>query len=369
VADESDSDAEKTEEPSAYRLEQFRQRGEVASSKEFTSALVLAGTLLALVLSLVYIYEQFSMFFEWVYGINLTWAFSEEGKKIILSRSFQVMLITSAPIFIAACTIGIISQVAQVGVLFAPDVISLKMERIDPIGGFQRLFSFRSLFEAIKSLIKFIIIIGISYAFLKDEMQKMAGFLHTDLLGGFILAKDLFLKVGFSIIFGLIVLGGVDLFYQKMSYRKKLMLTKEEAKRELKEQEGSPEVKQRIKAIQRQMAQKRMMTDVPKADVIVTNPTHISVALKYDPNTMTSPVVIAKGPDELALKIREIAKAHGIPIVENISLARTLFKTVKIGETVPRTLYKAVAEVLAFVYKLRRKSKGQRSTPKKELRG
>ncbi|MBI2519428.1 MAG: flagellar biosynthesis protein FlhB [Bdellovibrio sp.] len=357
MAEDFDSNADKTEEPSAHRLEQFRQRGEVASSRELTSALVLGGTILALSLSLVYMYEEFTYFFEWLFSLNVEIAMAEEGRKILVSRSAMLLVKCAAPVCVTAFALTILSNIIQVGVLFAPDVLTLKLERINPLSGFKKLLSVRSLVEALKAIFKFIIIFSISYVLLKDEFYKVTGHLHIDLLESFLVAKSLIFKVAFAIIFGLLALGGLDLIYQKMSYRKKLMLTKEEAKREHKEQEGSPEIKQRIKTIQRQMAQKRMMSDVPKADVIVTNPTHISVALKYDPETMISPIMLAKGPDHLAFKIREIASSHGIPIVENIALARTLYKTVKIGETIPRSLYKAVAEVLAFVYKLKRKKK------------
>jgi flagellar biosynthetic protein FlhB len=164
-------------------------------------------------------------------------------------------------------------------------------------------------------------------------------------------------KLGFSILLGLGIIALADFAWEKWSYRKKMMMTKQEAKEEAKEKDGNPEIRNRIRQIQRQMAQKRMMNDVKKADVIVTNPTHISVALKYDGESMVAPSVMAKGADHLALRIREIAKENDIPIVENIMLARTLYKTVKVGHGVPRTLYKAVAEILAFVYKLRRKQK------------
>src|SRR5690606_1090678 len=148
-----------------------------------------------------------------------------------------------------------------------------------------------------------------------------------------------------------------DYAWEKYSYRKKLMMTRQELKEENKEQNGNPEIKQKIRAIQRQMASKRMMSEIPNADVIITNPTHISIVVKYDAVTMIAPQVIGKGSDHLALKIREIAKKHDIPIVENVPLARALYKTVKEGEGVPRTMYKAVAEILAFVYKLKKKKK------------
>ena len=165
------------------------------------------------------------------------------------------------------------------------------------------------------------------------------------------------IKLAFYILIGMIIVAILDFAYQKTSYKKKLMLTKDAAKRESKEQEGDPEIKQRIRTIQREMAQKRMMNDVPTADVIVTNPTHYSVAIKYDKENMVSPRVIAKGKDHVALRIREIAKENNVPLVENVPLARNLYSSVKVGEEIPRVLYKAVAEILAFVYKLKRKEK------------
>lgn len=215
----------------------------------------------------------------------------------------------------------------------------------------------RSVMEALKGVLKFIFIMAIVYWFIKDELTTFIGFYHLELMGSFLHAKWLILKLGFSIILGLSIVAAIDFAYQKFAYKKKLMMTKEQSKREHKEKEGSPEVRQRIRALQREIANKRMMAEIPKADVIVTNPTHISIVIRYDAAAMVSPVVVGKGADHLALRIREMAKQHDVPIVENVLLARTLYKTVKEGHPVPRTLYKAVAEVLAFVYKLKRKKK------------
>ncbi len=356
MADES-SDQEKTEEPTAHRIDESRKKGEVASSKELTSVLVLAASILTLALSIVYIYEEMTAFLDWILTLKAEQAFTEKGFKTLVYRSSTVMLKCAAPIFIVTASVGVISNLAQVGFLFSPEVLNWKPERINPIAGFKRLFSLRSLFEAVKGIFKFAIIMCIVYFFVSDELNSYQGFFHSDLVSSFFHGKDILIKLAIYIVIGLVVVALGDFAYQKFSYRKKLMMTKEEVKKESKEQDGNPEIKQRIRAIQREMSQKRMMADVPTADVIVTNPTHISVALKYDTLTMVSPQVVAKGKDNVALKIREMAQEHNIPLVENVPLARAMYKTVKIGEPVPRNLYKAVAEVLAFVYRLRRKRK------------
>jgi flagellar biosynthetic protein FlhB len=355
MADESDQ--EKTEEPSAHRIEESRRKGEVASSKELSSVLVLSACLMTLGLSMVFIYEEMDSFVRWLAHLDVATAFTEKSLKTIAHKTAKTALICAAPVSIVALCMGIIANVSQVGFLFATEVLEWKPERIDPIKGIKKLFSARAAVEALKGIFKFIIVMVIVYAFLKDEINTYIGFFHMDFFQSFLHGKNILIKLGFSIIGGLLLVAVGDFAYQKHSHKKKMMMTKEEAKRESKEQDGNPEVKQRIRSIQREMASKRMMADIPTADAIITNPTHISIVLKYDSETMISPTIIGKGQDHLAMRIREIAKEHDIPIVENVPLARALYKSVKVGEGVPRTLYKAVAEVLAFVYKLKRQKK------------
>lgn len=350
-------DADKTEDPSTYRIEEFRKRGEVSSSRELTNLLALFASLMVVGLSLAYTLEILSEYVEWLYSLDVAYAFSEKALKVISLKTFTVLGKCVAPSFVTLAIVGVVAQLAQIGFLFSPEILELNWERINPLSGFKRLLSFKALVEAIKSIFKFIIILCIVYFFIKKNISSYGGLLHMNFLQSYTIGKDLILELGYSIVGGLVVIAVADFSYQKISYRKKLMLTKDEAKREHKENEGNPEIKQRIKTIQRQMMQKRMISDVPKADVIVTNPTHFSVALKYDSENMVSPTVVAKGADHMALKIRSIAKNNNIPIVENVMLARNLYKNVKVGNAVPRNLYKAVAEVLAFVYKLKKKEK------------
>ncbi len=356
MADEQD-DSEKTEEPSQYRIDESRKKGEVASSKELNTVILLAGTLMTVVLCSAFVYEEFSEYLAWILRLDFQRAYEEKEFVEIIEKTAWLSLKCVGPVFGASICLGFLGQFSQIGFLYSPEVLTAKLERINPISGFGRIFSKRSLVEALKGIFKCTVVIWITYMVMRDNLGVFSGFMHSEIAEGLVFSKHLIFKLGYSILLGLAVVALADFGWEKWSYRQKMMMTKQQAKEEHKEKDGNPEIKQKIRAIQRQMAQKRMMDGVKKADVIVTNPTHISVALKYDGTNMVAPELMAKGADLLALRIREIAQENNIPIVENVLLARTLYNTVKVGHGVPRNLYRAVAEVLAFVYKLKRKQK------------
>lgn len=355
MADENDD--EKTEEPSQHKIDESRKKGDIAQSKELSSVLLLTGSLLTFIICGMFIYEQFTEYIDFIYAQNFKLVYEKEKFLEVFSHTLWTLVKCVAPSFGASLCIGVLAQFIQVGFLFEPEILNADIERINPLKGFGRILSKKALVDAVKGIFKFTVVISITYSVMKDNIGSFLGFLHADAEQSLMFGKYLMVKLGFSVLLGLGIIALMDFAWEKWSYRQKMMMTKQEAKEEAKEQDGNPEVKNKIRQIQRQMAQKRMMDDVKKADVIVTNPTHISVALKYDGTSMVAPSVTAKGADHLALRIREIAKENDIPIVENIMLARTLYKTVKVGHGVPRTLYKAVAEILAFVYKLKRKQK------------
>ncbi|MFT6630541.1 MAG: flagellar biosynthetic protein FlhB [Bacteriovoracaceae bacterium] len=353
----SDDAGEKSEEPSQHRIDEARKKGDVASSKELNSVLILTGAFSVLVLSSLYIFEVMTEYMEWIYGLDITRAYTEEMGARIFKESFIAVGKAIGPVFATSALLGFLAQVSQVGFLYAPEALALKFDRINPQNGLKKIFSKKALAEVVKALFKFSIVLCITYFVLSENMTSFIGFLHVEAAESFSYGKVFAFKLASSIMLGLLGVAIADFFWEKYSYTEKLRMTKQQVKEESKEKDGNPEVKQKIRAIQREMAQKRMIADVPKADVIITNPTHISIMVKYDGLTMVAPQVIGKGQDHMALTIREIAKEHNIPIVENVPLARALYKTVKVGEGVPRSLYKAVAEILAFVYKVRKNKK------------
>lgn len=356
MADKQESDDDKSEEPSAQRLEDFREEGQVAQSKELTSLFVLLATMGVLYGLGPTLASDFLDFMRKMFSEMSVVEFDKQRAGTLLMACLMQTGKMVLPIAAAGFVAGIIGSVVQFGFLFTWSPLEPKLERLDPISGFRRVFSGASLVEGVKSLLKLIVVIGITYSLMKDQVMSSASVMDME-SAQFVAYMS---SAGFHLIMGvcvgLFVVAALDFSYQKFRYHKSLMMTKQEVKQEHKQREGDPLLKARIRSIQREMARKRMMQEVPKADVIVTNPTHIAVALKYDVEKMAAPRVIAKGADLLAQRIKEVAKKNGIPMVENVPLARALHKSVKVGGSVPRSLYQAVAEVLAFVYRLKGRS-------------
>ena len=303
MADDNE-DAEKTEEPSQYRIDEFRKQGQVASSKEVNSLVVLAATILTLTLSAVYIFETLHGFIYWLVNIDAQKAYDDKFIQELFTEMIATGLKCVGPVFLTSFVVSFFSQVSQIGFIYAPDILSIKFDKLNPIAGFKRLFSMKSIVEVIKGIFKFTIILTIAYLILKQNLTSFVGFLHVELPQSLAYGQAISLKLAYAIIMGLVVVAVADYAWEKYSYKQKLKMTKQQVKQESKEKDGNPEIKQRIRSIQKEMSRKRMMNDVPKADAIVTNPTHLSIAIKYDATTMIAPEVIAKGADEVALRIR-----------------------------------------------------------------
>jgi flagellar biosynthetic protein FlhB len=352
----ADEGGEKTEEATQQRREEFRKRGQVAQSKEIATFLLLLGTVLTMWVSgnmlLHHAVDLFENFFS---NYIVTAARTGDYTAAALFAAKKGALITG-PMLAIALVIGIASSLLQVGFLYNEEALQLKLERINPISGFKRIFSLRALVEGAKSILKLTLIASIVYFIVKDEIM------HISVLVDYTMPQMLsyFGTITFKLLAATTifmgVLGILDYGYQRWELEKEMRMSKQEVKEENKNREGDPLIKARIRRIQREMANKRMMTEVPKADVIITNPTHIAVALKYEAG-MAAPVLLAKGADLMAEKIKKIAKEHNIPVLENKPLARAIFKTLKIGQLIPRELFKTVAEVLAYVYRLKKKRK------------
>ncbi len=357
MADEEKDPAEKTEDPSQYRIDEFRRKGQIASSKELTSVLMLAGIFFCLILSSAFMFDVIKDYFDWLYKFEISKVFERETILVIFKESIYTLLKMVAPIFVTSLCLGYITTVMQFGFLFSTEVLKWDLKKVDPISGVKRVFSKKMIFETFKGLLKFAIVIMLTYIVVKPLLKGFIGFLDSDLSVALDFTKSLFVKLVFTLLIGLLIMAIMDFAWEKYQYSIKLKMTKEEVKKEQKDKDGNPEIKQRIRTIQREMARKRMMNEVKEADVIVTNPTHISVAIKYDRENMHAPMVVAKGADHLALKIRELAKENKVPLVENVPLARAIYGTVKLGDFVPRNLYKAVAEILAYVYRKKLKKR------------
>lgn len=352
----SEDQEEKSEEASDTRREDFRKRGQVASTKELGNCLFLlvsAGCILALS---KYFFGQIYEVFNFMMGNDM----------VLIARSgrFQdAFMFTGVklaslllPILGISLLISVISSLVQTGFLQIEDALTPNLERIDPLKGLGRMFSLRSVMESLKALLKIIFIGSVVYFILKKEIHTVPQLVQFNVSQLLSYVGQLIYKLLMTIGFIILILAIADFFYQKWDLEKQMMMTKQEVKEENKSREGNPMIKARVRKIQREVANRRMMQKVPKGDVVVTNPTHIAVVLKYD-STLPAPQLIAKGADHVAEKIKEIARENGIPIVENIPLARTIFKTIKIGKLIPRELFVSVAEVLAYVYKLKRKVK------------
>ena len=350
---------DKTEKATPKKRQDARKKGQVLQSREISSALVLMFVFVSLRIFGSNIYNQIIFFTKKVLTEypRMDDLYMPDIILRVFIDSITVLLKSLAPIFAVAVISGVFVGYAQVGFLFTLETLTFKFSRINPFSGFKRLFSTRGAVEMVKSTLKIVIIGYVAYSYLNGQADSVLGLVDMDVLSiaGYIAVTAL--NVAIRICFVLILLGVFDYAYQWWEYEKNLKMSKHEVKEEYKQTEGNPEIKSRIKQKQRQMSMRRMMQEVPKADVVITNPTHFACAIKYDSKASAAPVLIAKGQDYIALRIKEIAKKNKVELVENKTLARTLYETVDIGKAIPSELYQAVAEVLAFVYSLKGKNR------------
>jgi flagellar biosynthetic protein FlhB len=350
---------EKTEPATAKKLREAREDGKVAKSKELTSAFDLIVLFLVLKIFVSYIGNGFLEVFSYVYGRMPDFTkitakeFSASEFQSFMYAMFIAMGKIAAPFLLFGFAITLVISIMQVGWKVSAKPLKPKPEKMNPANGFKRIFSKDSLFELLKSLIKIGLITYIAYISIRDKADDIFILYDISLNQAIALCGDVIINTGLKISIVYLVVGFADFAYQKFRFKEDMKMTKQEVKDEYKNTEGNPEIKGRQRQRMREASRRRMMQDVPKADVVITNPTHLAVAIKYDAEVSRAPVVLAKGEDYLAQKIREAAKEHNIQIVENKPLARMLYANVDIGAEIPPELYQAVAEILAMVYNTR----------------
>ena len=359
---EDDSGQEKTEEPTAKRLEKAKEDGQVPRSKELTTTAVLLCSMFAFLFFGGTLYQKISGVTQLAFAFPREAAFDPQLMFALLSKSMLEAIIGLFPFFVILLIASIAGPIALGGWLFSTKSLVPKLNRMDPIEGIKRMFSMKSLVELLKAIAK-VLIVGSLAVFLIDALQSdLMSLAKEDIDNAIGHAIQIGLWVAIGLSLSTIFIALADIPFQIWDNTKKLKMSVQDIKDEMKDTDGKPEVKSRIRQLQQQMANNRMMADVPDADVIITNPTHYSVAVKYKPESMTTPIVVAKGVDQIALKIREIAGAHQVEIVQSPVLSRAIFHTTEIGQEVPSELYVAVAKILAYVFQLRafRRGRGER---------
>lgn len=345
---------EKTEKATPKKIKEAREKGQVLQSKEVNSAFVLLGAFLALNILSRYLANSIQSFTLYIYNeyLNVNYLFSVQNINRVIIIVFLNFFKMALPIGIICLLIGVISSYMQVGYLFTTKTLTIKLSKLNPLEGFKRLFSMKALVELIKSIIKIILIGYVVYSYVIKQLNNIFSTMMMDIENIIDILRSITINLAFRAGITLLFIAVLDYYYQKYDYDKNLKMSKQEIKEEFKQMEGNPQIKSKIKEKQRQIAMRRMMQEVPKADVIITNPTHYAIALQYDPKLSLAPTVLAKGQDLIAQNIKRVATENNLPIVENKLLARTLYDTVEIGEAIPPELYQAVAEILAYVYQI-----------------
>lgn len=346
---------EKTEKATPKKRRDARERGQVMKSPEVNTAfcmLVMFGFMLAYAPTLVN--NLLEIYSKYLSQGMLVWGTGVIGQGSM--RDFFIDILLSAlktvgPILAVALFSGVLANLLQVGFLFTTKTLAPKFERINPLKGFKRMFSLQSLMQLLKSILKVAVLGYIFYNDYRAMMATFPGFMGMSIYKSLLQILSTTFSLALKMSVAMVAIGAADFLYQFLKHEKDLKMTKQEVKDEYKLTEGNPQIKSRIRQKQRQMSMMRMMDQVPQADVVITNPTHFAVAIKYEEGVAAAPVVIAKGQDYLARKIKEVARENRVQIVENKPLAQTLYKLCDIGQEIPEELYQAVAEVLVFVHR------------------
>ncbi len=359
---EDSSGGEKTEEATPHKRREQRKEGNVMQSKDVVTAafILLAFFILRIMAKFMYSLTTHSM----SYWLTLAGGgMDDNGTRIdgmqaapkLILEIGKVVLLTAGPILLASILIPVIATGIQTKFIFSKKSFQFKISKLNPIQGIKKMFSLSAVFELAKSLIKMIILIAVVYSEIKGRITDFARLMQLDLMSGLLYTADAVFSICMKIALVFVAVAAVDFLFQRYKFEKDIKMTKQEVKEEFKQMEGDPQIKSKRRQRQQQMAMSRMMQDVPKADVVIRNPTHFAVAIKYDELKNRAPVVLAKGADKVAFRIIEKAEENKVTVVENVPLARGLYKSVDVGKEIPYEFYSAVAKVLAFVYGLKGK--------------
>ena len=346
---------DKSEEPTPHRLREAREKGQVAKSRVVTTAFLLLFSYMIFKYTGEFMWEQLRSMVQIILSeIPRATEFSLNFVGYIFLVGIRGLLLSVAPIFGLVVFVALVVEALQTGFLFSLDPLTPKLERISPAEGFKKMFSLQGFVELIKSIIKILIVFWITWVALRNDIPFVIVLVSGQPMDALLLGASLAYKVAMRVGLFYLAIAILDYMYRRWEYMRGLKMTKQEIKEEYKRLEGDPMIKQRMRELQRQVAYSRMMAAVPQADVVVTNPTHLAVAMQYETKKMKAPKVLAKGERKVAEEIVKLADNNYIPIVENEPLARSIYRTTKVGQEVPGELYQAVAEILAFVYKLKK---------------
>lgn len=352
------ADPSRSEKATARRRQDYRKKGSVAKSVEINTAAILLAAFLYLKFAGGFIYGHLLQIFRFYFeNLNTIDVGQESLLNVAFNATFHIVILT-VPFLLFMMLVVMVASWLQIGFMFTLEPIKPSFSKINILKGFQNLFSKRSLETLIKSLAKVIIIGYIVYSTIRKDIPIMIDFFNIPIENAFLILCKLAMDVLLKIILAFVVLAGIDYLFQRWQLEEQMKMTKQEIKEEYKRTEGDPTIKAEIRRRQHEMARHRMMQDVPKADVVITNPIHVAVAIKYNATEMRAPIVIAKGMNLVAEKIKQLATENDIPMVENPPLARALYKSAKVGKEIPADMYSVVAEVLTYLYRLKGKTFG-----------
>lgn len=357
----AENDQEKTEDPTPKRQQESREKGQLGKSQDLNAAIITALAILFLFFyggALVNMHMDAASV---IFNNFMTIEISDQNLEAQFEDALYFVLEGMFPFLIVLFIAALISNVSQIGLLLTFKTITPDLGKINPIKGLKNKFSLKTVMMGVMNISKVMLFALVAYLVLTYKYVDIFRLTGQDIQKGVLMYADTFFLVSMYVILVMLILALADFAYQKWQNLQSMKMTKQEVKDEMKNYDGDPKIKQKRRQIQLQMSRQRMMKDVKDADVVITNPTHLSVALKYEEATMRAPVVVAKGADLLALKIREIAKENSVPLVENKPLARALYRDAEVGDPVPQKLFKAVAEILAYVYNLKGQKQRARS--------